>query len=121
MSDLKMSDVFKLPLVPVDYQNGIEGSDGNIIVSGDEHHREKVAMCHAINSHDKLTAELAEAKSEIDRLRDALTQSQKVMNTFGLIHGDKSYSHKEKCARAETLIDRYMDDAFTTNKQLLNK
>ena len=68
MSNVKMSDVFELPVVPVDYQNGIRDGKGNIIMSGDEHENEKVAMCNAINQHDALTAKVAEQAAEIERL-----------------------------------------------------
>lgn len=74
MSDLKMSDVFDIPLFPVDYQNGIKDRKGNIIMSGDEHEWEKEAMCQAINQHDALTAKVEEQQAEIERLRGMLNE-----------------------------------------------
>lgn len=56
-----------------------------------------------------------------EELREALKNSQQVMNTFGLIHGNGKFSKNEKCQRASKLIENHMDDIFIKNKELLTR
>lgn len=71
MSELKMSDWFKLPVdcSHIVDDSGVAGSADSISIDGHlcltDHHVEKVEI--AINSHDKLTA-------ENKRLREALIE-----------------------------------------------
>lgn len=53
------------------------------------------------------------------RLREALSQSQQIMNTLGLIMLDDKYSKAEKVVRINSMIDIHMNDIFTSNKELL--
>lgn len=73
---------------------------------------------HISDWNKRTTDRLGQENAE---LREALQESQKVMNTFGLIHGSSKYSKAEKCKRAENLMRIHMDDIFLANKELLNK
>tara|TARA_Y100001963_G_scaffold48601_1_gene68329 strand:- start:362 stop:727 length:366 start_codon:yes stop_codon:yes gene_type:complete len=73
-----------------------------------EHLRLKEEECKQLNQ-DK--AELVEA----------LQKSQQVMNTFGFIHGNATYSAKEKDKRAQHLMNAHMDKIFIKNSELLEK
>ncbi len=53
------------------------------------------------------------------RLREALIESQKIMNTVGMIMTEDKYSKGAKIGRLSSLIDIHMNDIFTSNKELL--
>lgn len=69
---VKMSDVFMLPLHAVDYQNGIEDSFCDEIIFADMHHAEKESLCIAINSYDQHVDLIAKQAWQIKMLREAL-------------------------------------------------
>lgn len=78
--------------------------------------------CTAQAEHLRLKEEeckqLQQDKAE---LVEALQKSQQVMNTFGFIHGNATYSAKEKDKRAQHLMNVHMDKIFTKNSELLEK
>ncbi len=67
---------------------------------------------HQKTSLDKL-------HEENKRLREALIESQKIMNTVGMIMTEDKYSKGAKIGRLSSMIDIHMNDIFTSNKELL--
>lgn len=83
---------------------------------------QKRAVNTALTEHNRLlqleNEQLAKDKAE---LVEALQESQQVMNTFGFIHGNATYSAKEKDKRAQRLMNVHMDNIFIKNSELLEK
>ena len=79
--EMKMSDVFELPFKPIDYQNGIVDSNGFGVLFADFDETEKLALCDAVNNHDRLVEEnrrltklAAQKASRADELFELLEQ-----------------------------------------------
>lgn len=117
---MKMSEGFSLPVYCVYDENKvpfqINDSYGDLLIDGestcDETNYELIA--HAINNHDRLA-------KENQQLREALSESQNVMNTLGLIMFNGKYSKNEKLDRINRMIGVHMNDIYTSNKQLLSQ
>lgn len=95
MSDLKMSDVWPSAFdgVGFTYAEYVSAKlvDGTFIGATSDapmygllfgNKEPADAMMHAINSHDKLTSDLAESQAEVERLREALSKSLKIGEYF---------------------------------------
>lgn len=70
------------------------------------------AIDHAINNHDTLT-------EQVKQLREALVDSQRLINSIGIIHFNNGYSDNEKHKLVKITFDFHGDDIFLTNKKLL--
>ena len=100
MSDLKMSDVFRIPLHKREY---FVESDPYIPLGSSSElidtiecctAQEAYAVAHAINSHDKLVSDLAESQAEVERLREAM---RSLIEYKGILTSDnESFIHAKK-------------------------
>ena len=76
----------------------------------------------ALTEHNRLLQlENKQLAKDNEELVEALQKSQQVMNTFGFIHGNATYSAKEKDKRAQHLMNAHMDNIFIKNSDLLEK
>ncbi len=121
MSDLKMSDLFHLPLhrngfyveseeyrpqlSPVDLIDTIECCTA----------QEAEAVCHAINSHDKLVSGLAESQAEVERLRECLCSIQ------SMCIGELSMNYKLDACSIGQMISNATKKTHPELCALLNK
>ena len=67
MSDIKMSDVFDLP---VEASEDFDDMEVEVSISLDLVDKYAEAACHAINNHDKLTSRVAELEAALGKIKD---------------------------------------------------
>lgn len=90
MADIKMSDVFELPLKSVEYQNQIVDKNKMELLFADFHNYEKDALIAAINTYDQ-------NQERIKKLEVAL---------------DKLASEASECDGWESFPQSWIDEAF---------
>lgn len=90
MSDIKMAELFKLPISPIKGLGQTFIDRGLMLCDA-----EADAACVAVNSHDKLTSQVAELMAALKKVAKATEGSAPGIYKLGAIHDIANRALKE--------------------------